>query len=217
MKMYPRAREERPDTKVQDDDSKAMLFEGASISQLASLFGHDNRTITKKIQGVRSVGKRAGHPIYKISEAAAYLVKPMGDIEDYIKKMSPDDLPPKLSKEFWSGQIARMKFEEDRNDLWRTSDVIAHFADTFKVARTTIMLTVDQIEKTTELTEQQRNMMLAQMDNLMNSLNKNLIEQFQNEPDRTFEVPSNDGREADAAEEPERAAVEDAADPAEGL
>jgi hypothetical protein len=79
------------------------------------------------------------------------------------------------------------------------------------------MLTVDQIEKTTELTEQQRNMMLAQMDNLMNSLNKNLIEQFQNEPDRTFEVPSNDGREADAAEEPERAAVEDAADPAEGL
>jgi Protein of unknown function (DUF1441) len=216
MKMYPRTREERPDSKIQDDESKAMLFEGASISQLAALFGHDNRTITKKIQGIKPIGKRAGHPIYKIAEAAAYLVKPMGDIEEYIKKMQPEDLPPKLSKEFWSAQSLRMKFEEDRNDLWRTSDVVTHFAESFKVARTTIMLTVDSIEKTTELSEAQRNLMLAEMDKLMLGLNKALLERFQHEPDRTFEVPSNGGQ-ADGREEPERTAVEDEPDPAEGL
>jgi hypothetical protein len=194
-----------------------MLFEGASISQLAALFGRDNRTITQKIQGLRSVGKRAGHPIYKISEAAAYLVKPIGDIEDHIKKMSPDDLPPRLLKEFWAGQHARLKFEEDRADLWRTQDVVEHFAEAFKVARTTIMLAVDQVERITSLTDTQRNLMLAQMDQLMKSLNENLVTAFQNEPDRTFEVPSSDDGQTSSGEEPERAAAEEQPDPAEGL
>jgi hypothetical protein len=194
-----------------------MLFEGASISQLAALFGRDNRTITQKIQGLRSVGKRAGHPIYKISEAAAYLVKPVGDIEDHIKKMSPDDLPPRLLKEFWAGQHARLKFEEDRADLWRTQDVIEHFAEAFKVARTTIMLAVDQVERISSLTDTQRNLMLAQMDQLMKSLNENLVTAFQNELDRTFEVPSNDGGQTSSGEEPERASAEEQPDPAEGL
>jgi len=206
-----------PDRKVMDPTTKVLLYDGASISQLNALFGHDNRTIAKKIQGLRPVGKRAGHPVYSVKDAAAYLVTPMGDIEDHIRKMTPDQLPPRLLKEFWAGQHARLKFEEDRGDLWRTSDVIEHLAEVFKVARSMIQLTVDHVERTTELSDKQRSIVLGQMDALMRNLTLNLIEKFRHEPDRDFDAVDEDGSgQADEGAQPERTEAAER-DPAEGL
>jgi hypothetical protein len=194
------------DSKVQDEQTKAMLFDGASISQLARLFGHDNRTIAKKIQGLRPVGKRAGHPIYAVAEAARYLVVPLGDIEDHIRKMRPEELPAGLQREFWSAQAARLKFEEDRGDLWRTADVIAHYSETFMTMRTALLLMVDTVEKSVELTDRQRSIIQRAVDGAMRELHTSLVGKFENEPERNFDHPQDQAAEA---EEPERTVDQD--------
>lgn len=219
MKLYsPKSVD--ADSKVQDETTRAMLFEGASISQLAKLFGLDNRTVSGKLQFVRPCGKRAGHPIYLVKDAAPYLVKPTGDIEAYIRKMNPAELPPMLQKEYWAGQHARLKFEEDRGDLWRTEAVVEKFADVFKVLRTSLNLLQDRVEREIELNDKQRAIIRAHTDSALRDLNKSLVEKYANEPVRTFEhtgAGESDFDEAATASgtESERTADED--DPAADL
>lgn len=203
------------DTTVQDEATKAMLFDGASVSQLAALFGSDNRTIAKKIQGLRPCGRRKGHPIYAVKEAAAYLVTPNIDIEAAIRKMRPEDLPAALQREFWTAQSARQKFEEDRGDLWRTDDVIERFAEVFKTMRTTLLMIPDTVERDSMMTDKQKAVVQAIVDTALRDLHKNLISQFENEPDRVHDTPESDDTEV-AGDEPERPG-EDEDDPAADL
>lgn len=170
-----------------DDQSRAMLFEGASISQLATLFGYDNRTVTKRIYGLKPSGKRQGHPVYAIKDAAPYLVDPIGDIEAHIKKMNHRDLPPLLLKEFWNGQMARLKFEREQGLHWPTDQVIEHYSKVFQTFRTRILLATDLVEREAEMTERQRNACKRLLDGLMADIRADLIEKFANEPKRQFE------------------------------
>lgn len=191
--------DDEPDSKVQDDTTKALLFDGASVSQLGRMFKHDNRTVAKKIQGLRPCGRRAGHPIYDVAEAARYLVIPLGDIEDHIRKMRPEDLPPALMKEFWAGQTARQNFEENQGDLWRTGDVMAHLSKTFMAMRTALLLLPDMVEKSVELTDKQRGIVQRGVDGAMKELHNNLIGMFENEPERTFDEAQDQEAEPEPA------------------
>lgn len=172
-----------------DANTRAMLFEGASISQLATLFGYDNRTVAKRIFGLKPSGKRRGHPVYAVREAAAYLVDPVGDIEAHIKKMNHRDLPPLLLKEFWNGQMARLKFEREQGWHWPTDKVVEHYSKVFQTFRTRILLAVDLVEREAEMTERQRNACKRLLDGLMADVRADLIEKFKDEPKRSNEDP----------------------------
>lgn len=176
--------------KTLDADSKAIIYEGVSVSQLGHIFGIDNRTVTRKINGLAPCGTRVGYPIYSLKDAAAYLVEPKGDIGEHIKKMNHRDLPPMLLKEFWTGQNARLKFEEDQGDLWRTEHVIEHEAEVYKTLRMTLLLTRDRIERETELTDKQRSIIDNTIDGALGDLYESLINRFQNDPSRTFDDPT---------------------------
>lgn len=211
---------QRPESEL-DEHTRAMLFEGASISQLATLFGYDNRTVAKRIFGLKPSGKRRGHPVYAVKEAAAYLVDPVGDIEAHIKKMNHRDLPPLLLKEFWNGQMARLKFETAQGWHWPTDKVIEHYSSVFQVFRTRILLAVDLVEREAEMTERQRNACKRLLDGLMADIRADLIEKFKDEPKRTNEDPvptePNDDDLPDFPEPERDAAGRDADDPAYGL
>lgn len=184
-----------------DKATKAMLFEGASVSQLGILFSMDNRTIAGKIHGVSPCAKRAAHPVYAIKDVAPFLCKPAGDIEEYIRKMNHRDLPPMLLKEFWAGQMTKQKFEENEGDLWRTDKVIEHYSETFKTMRMSILLMLDRLERDTDVTERQRIFFRSLIDGVLSDLHDNLIEKFKDEPDRAIsgaetirEIPEEDDR-----------------------
>jgi len=183
--------------KLNDDESRALLYDGASLSQLALLFDLDNREIARKLHGVSPCGERQGYPIYRVKDAAPFLVPPeTRDIEKAIKRMSPKDLPPALTKEYWSAQQARLKFEEDNGDLWRTGDVIEAMSETFKTLRMSILLLRDQVERQTDLTDRQRDIIQTSIDELLNRLADSLLKRFQNEqrsqPDEQWTDPDED-------------------------
>lgn len=162
-----------------DRQSRSVLFEGASISQLGLLFGQDNRTVSKKLQGCQPCGKRAGFAIYKIKDAAPFLCTPVGDFETYLRTMHHRDLPPLLTKEFWSGQRTKLAYEEELGDLWRTDDVIAKLSTVFQTLRTALLLLSDGVEREVAFTEHQRELLKTQIDATLENMRVSLIEDFE--------------------------------------
>lgn len=172
------------DSKVADADSKMILVEGASISQLGQLFGMDNRTVASKIHAVDPVGRRAGHPIYAVKEAAPYLVETQLDVNDievvinYVRKLNHTNLPKMLTKEFWAAMTAKQRFEENAGDLWRTEDVVEAYSELVNTIRMPLVLAIDTVQGEVELSERQRQLMTALIDNLLGELSHAVVKQF---------------------------------------
>lgn len=161
-----------------DIETESMIFQGANLTQLSKLFGMEKRDITPKILDVYPVGKRGGYDIYSIKEVAPYLVKPLYDVENYIRRMSFKDLPKELSKEFWAGQRAKQEFDIKAGNLWATEEVIEKFGDAVKTLRMGMLLIPDTLARQAGLTEAQRTVVQASVDSMLNDLSNALIEKF---------------------------------------
>lgn len=172
------------DSKVMDDETKGLLFEGASISQLGKLFGMDNRTVQSKITGLEPAGRRAGHPIYSVKEAAPFLVEMQLNIDDveqvikYVRKLNHTNLPKMLTKEFWHAMLAKQKYELNAGDLWETEKVAEVYGDLVKAVRTPLILAKDSILNEVELTGRQHQILDAIIDGLLGDLQDAVAKQF---------------------------------------
>lgn len=168
--------------KQQDAESKAILFEGASLSQLSRLFGRDNRTTAAKIQGLPPVGMRANSPIYSVKDAAPLLVPPAYDIDEFIRRMTVSDLPMQLRKEYWAGMRSRQIFEKEAGDLWPSGQVIEMLNELFKTMKMSLLLTRDTIERETELSDRQRDIVRRIVDGCLRDLNADVVKTFSTPP-----------------------------------
>ncbi len=157
-------------TAQMDADSTAMIYEGASVSQLVYIFGQDHRKIKARLAGLHPVGTRAGYPVYSIKEAARYLVEPMWDMDEFIRRMkSASDLPPLVRKELWAGLRSQQLFEIDNNDLWRTDQVIEHISELLKSLAVPMRLASDTVNREARLSTTQRNIINQLMDDALSS------------------------------------------------
>jgi hypothetical protein len=138
-----------------DGTTNAMLFEGASISQLVKAFKMDARDVSRKMRNVQPCGERRGFPIYWLKDAAAALSPPKVSEEDilaYIGSMNFKNLPPALNKEVWNGLRARLRFEQEQGDLWlteRIQEVVATLMQTFRMG---VLLMPDKLSRMEKLT-----------------------------------------------------------------
>lgn len=182
--------------KAFDKETQAMMFEGASLSQLAQLFGQDIRKIKAKMHGLAPVKTRAGHPIYSIKEAARYLVEPMWPIEEYVKHMNHADLPMLLRKEYWAGMRSRQIYQIAQGDLWPTDKVIDHISEILKIISMSLKLTQDTVARETSLTNDQRRIIVQLMDRALGEAHAVLQKAMLNRtPDG-----GDDGGDSEAAE-----------------
>ena len=156
----------------------AETYGGVSAHWLAQMFGADKNTIKKKLaaSGIEIVGRRQGGPLYRLADAAAYLVKPKVDLITYIKGLRPNDLPPMLNEAYWSAMIKRQKWEENAKDLWRTGDVLEVFGDLNLMFRTTVNLWVEEVDRINSLTAEQRVTISQNADKLLDQVYEMLVE-----------------------------------------
>jgi hypothetical protein len=161
-----------------DADTEAMIFQGCNVTQLAKLFRMERRDITPKIMEVPPIGERGGYPIYAVHEVAPYLVKPLYDVETYLRRMNFKDLPKELSKEFWNGQRAKQEFDLRAGNLWPTEDVVNVFGEAVKTLRMSLLLIPDTLSRQAGLSEAQRNVVQSAIDSTLNDLAKTLEERF---------------------------------------
>ncbi|QVW27899.1 putative terminase small subunit [Aeromonas phage BUCT552] len=163
-----------------DNASSAMVLEGCTQSQLCKVFRMDRRTLADKLAeaNVSPCGNRSGHAIYYIHEVAPYLVKPLYDVETYIKKMHHNDLPKHLTKEFWAGLKSKQDYELRAGMLWSTDDIFERVGEAFKTIRMSILLFRDAVERDTVMTDEQQRKITQMTDGLLNEMADRLQEVF---------------------------------------
>jgi hypothetical protein len=169
-------------TELTDDTTRAILYDGANLSQLGQLFRMDHRSIVAKIHTCKPIGTRNGADIYAVHEVAPFLVKPAYDIETYIKKMHHNDLPKMLTKEFWAGQRSRQEFEQREGNLWPTDRVVSVIGEIMKLVKMSIRLNADAVDRQAELSDRQRGIVKALGDGLLETLYATVIEKFAEKP-----------------------------------
>lgn len=158
------------------------LNRGVPMSTLSRIFRMEVDTARRKLAGVKPIGERNGYPTYSVAEAAEYLVSPKIDVEAYLKKLRPQDMPQGIQKQFWDAQNARLKFMADAKHLWRTDTIQYALSDIFKTVRQRVLLFSDTVERQTGLTEEQRNLVQGMADGLLDDLRESIIKSAQNLP-----------------------------------
>lgn len=169
-------------TRINPDNARSRIIHvGCTVSELCQIFKTDSRAVERKLARGGCKPADAVHQgtyLYPLKEAADCLADPIADIEEVIRNMPASQLPPMLQKEFWNGQNAKLKYEESVGDLWRTDAVVETMGEVFKTLRMQILLTADQMERQTELTERQRSIVKNGMDELLRNIRERLITDF---------------------------------------
>lgn len=164
-----------------DVTTEGMIFQGANITQIAKLFRMERRDVTPKIMDVAACGTRGGYPIYYIHEVAPHLVKPIYDVETYLKRMHPNELPKHLSKEFWAGMRAKQEYDKAEGNLWETDKVIEVMGEAFKLLRMAILLAGDTVEREMTFSHEQRDKLRIILDGALNDCANRLVGRFSDE------------------------------------
>lgn len=98
---------------------------GISVQQLARMFKITRHLAEVKLRNCRPMDLGAhGNPLYDLAEAAAYLIEPKIDIDEYLSNVKSDRLPEHLREGIWNARLKQQRFEVNAGDLWRTSKVM---------------------------------------------------------------------------------------------
>lgn len=180
----------RPPTAKDEVTSELMATGEATIAQIAQLFNTDAKTLPKRLKGCIPKGTRRGYKVYSIREAASYIVTPGYEIEDYIRQMSPQELPNLLLKEFWNGQKARLEYEIRLGQHWPTEKVIEFLGELVNTIRMTNLLLADDVNREESLTDGQRKAIVRITDASIDTMKKTIAEKFKDHVDAADPRPT---------------------------
>lgn len=161
-------------------NAEAEIDFGMSATRLGEVFDLDVKTVKALLKEIEPDGDRNGAPFWRIASAAPYLVTPEGDLEDYLRKMKPGDLPSKFQKEFWTALNLRAKYYRERGDLWSTEQVYAVLSEVLKIVRSTSRLFVDELESNSVLTYQHRKALQIELDKMLSMMREKVQDAFKN-------------------------------------
>jgi len=169
-----------PETKVIESDWAQVRHAGVGIDWLSGAFEMDRRKVRVRLAGCPIMehrkAKSGTYPVYRLRDAAAYLVPGHAAVAEAIRNMNSSDLPPDLQKDVWDARLKEIKWREQAGELWRTSDVTEVLAETFKVMRQSIQLWADGLEAETDLPPEVRSRIIEMSDQLQAELHQRLVE-----------------------------------------
>lgn len=165
-----------------DAESQVMLYEGLNLSQLGILFHMDHRVLVEKLYACPPTGRRNNTDIWELHLAAPHLVKPIYDIESYIKRMHHNDLPKHLTKEFWAGLRSKQEYMKQEGDLWPTAKVVEVIGGLMKLMKMNVRLMADSVDRQAELTDRQRALVKGLGDNMLEELYRAVVDAFDQKP-----------------------------------
>lgn len=172
----------RTDIEAADNVTLAEAIQlGLTVPKLALLFHSRRETVSRKLMTakIKPAGtKWKGSDRYFVHEAAPALAKPQDGIEEYIRQMSHHDLPAQLTKEFWAGQRTKQQVELAAGNLWETEKVVSEVGELMKITKMSTLLMLDAVERQTELTERQREIIKNLTHGMLEDLVKRIEEKF---------------------------------------
>lgn len=166
---------------MKTSDELKIVHIGATPSELGMMFGMSPQEVNRRIVG-KVVPVKTEHklPRYRVGDAAPFLCNVEFDVEEYLKGLSPKKMPPSLQKAFWSALRERQDYEENRGELWRTQRVVEVLGEVFKSISMTAQMFEDTVSQQTELTPQQRKILVELSENLRTAAKASLVDRFKN-------------------------------------
>ena len=163
-----------------DDETLSAIYNGLNQSQFMKLFRCSNVKVQQAIfeSGAKPTGNVRGFDLYSVYDLAPYLVRPVGDFEAYIRKMNHEDLPKQLTKEFWAGLRSRQEYLEKAGHLWSTEKVVQEVGELFKIMKMQALLARDAVDRQTELSPRQRQIITSLMDGMLANLIERINSRF---------------------------------------
>lgn len=172
------------DTRKQAPDSVGKHTDPASIgvteAWLAQTFRMDQKTVREKLKWCvpkRTVqrGRTMVTRYYDIKDAAAFLVTPAISTQDVLRELKRGQLPPALQQSVWDALLKRQTWEERAGQLWHTDKVREVLGSTFQTIKFTIQLWAETVERQTEMTPEQRELIVKMSDLLMAEIYEALV------------------------------------------
>lgn len=153
---------------------------GANITELAQMFEMERRDVTKKLArgDLKPVGRRNGHPVFSVKEAARLLVLPSNRVVAQVLGMHHYQLPPMLKKEYWAARKLRQGYLVEREDLWSTARVASYMGEAFQQIRMALLLLPDALARRSQLTEAQRDVLNTITDGVLTDARERLVNSF---------------------------------------
>ena len=151
------------------------------ITFIAKVLGKETRRLHKQlahcpIVGYGTVGRGKGAPLYDFREAIKYCVPPKMDLGVYIRSLgSAGDLPPHISKQFWDGQNAKLRYEERSRHTWRDEDVLEVLGRTALEIKEATQLWIENLPGKATMTTAQHQAMLVNVAELLDSIHQRLV------------------------------------------
>lgn len=148
---------------------------GVTVSWLSAVFGMAPMTVKKKLAHCPPLKRLRNARLYNLRQAAAYLLEPKVDIEQYLKNLRPEELPVRLQKDYWEALLKRQNWELRSGKLWVTEDVLSVFGEAFTRIKTATQLWVGDLERRHGLTDAQRETLTKSTDRLLEDLYAQLV------------------------------------------
>lgn len=160
--------------------SEANILQGFTQTELQKMFNMSGREVQQRLTDLPSSGTRNGRPVYRMRDAAPKLVPRLdedADVIERILRMKHTDLPKMLSKEYWTGQLNKQRYETLAGDLWPTAQVMEYVGGAYKTIRLSLQLLIDAVERETTLTEVQRRVIQDLVDATLEDMRETLQKQ----------------------------------------
>lgn len=166
---------------MKTSDELKIVHIGATPSELGMMFGMSPQEVNRRIVG-KVVPVKTEHklPRYRVGDAAPFLCNVEFDVEEYLKGLSPKKMPPSLQKAFWSALRERQDYEENRGELWRTARVVEVLGEVFKSISMTAQMFEDTVSQQSELTPEQRRVIIELSEGLRTAAKASLVDRFKN-------------------------------------
>lgn len=168
---------------IEDEDEDEDNFasnptQAVSILWLMKAFALSRYKVERKLVGLQPVGKGLrNHDLYYLPDAAARLVKPENlDLSAYIETIGPDALPARLRASYWTAQLSKQRWEERAGELWHTNTVIEKLSLVLSSMRVKLQLIVDQVERESSLTIEQRYVIAQIVDSVQQEMYDDILE-----------------------------------------
>jgi len=153
------------------------IFRGVTVTWLMQAFRMDRSTVKKRMANCQPLKYGKGNvPIYDFVQACEYLVKPKVDLDEYLKRLKPEDLPLDLRKEYWEAQLKKQRWEEKAGQLWRTEDVIEVYSEALKHIKTSTQVWASNLDRKTGLSTEQYDLLISMTDRLLSDMHQRLLE-----------------------------------------
>lgn len=148
-----------------------------TVTFLMDVFGMDRRIIKHRLLNLAPIGNAQGNnPLYDFRQAAAYLVKPVGNLAEQLKSFRVQDLPSHLQAPYWDAMLKRQKYEQVAGNLWRTEDVLDVLGEVFMRIRDSLQLWPETLAESTDLSDEQRAILIQMVDGLQTEIHGKLVD-----------------------------------------